>query len=105
MQKKLKVVRPKDTNMWTTRLLEEDIKRIVEGLKSTIEEEHIPLVIRVEKSISEQNRIRQEYTKNFFELCQVLEATSTMTSPCGPSPTCITGGEATCKTTIERMKT
>lgn len=95
MCKQSKVVRPKDIGTPTTRLLKEDITRIVEGLKSVMVEEHTTLVVGVKQEINMQKRIQQEYVEHFTKPCQVLKETCNMTSPHGPIPTCTTSGENT----------
>ena len=61
-RKKLKEVRwkntpKKDVDKRVIRLLDWDIKRIVEGLKSATEDEHTPLIAGFELAISSQKRI------------------------------------------------
>lgn len=65
--------------------MDEDIKRIEEGLKIAKEEEHTPLIDGLEKAISAKKIIQQGYSKHFTKLRQVLKATCAMTSPCGVS--------------------
>ena len=72
--KHAKVIKPKKSTLEkygdkkVIRLLDEDIKWIVEGLKSEMEEEHTSLVVRVEQVINAHKRIQQEYLEHFLEL-------------------------------------
>ena len=61
-------MRPREIDTLATRLLDEDIRRIMKGLKSVAKEEHTPLVVGLEKTISAQERIQQEYIVHFTEL-------------------------------------
>ena len=46
------ISKPKSIETTTIRLLDEDIQIIVEGLNTTTEEKHTPLVVRIEQAIN-----------------------------------------------------